>query len=117
MPARRRAGLRERCSFGTIDKHYSAPQGVEAARRYSPAEVVAITTRRVTGRPKHICTSYMERQNLSLRMVQRRFTRLSNAFSKKQENHRAALALYVAHYNPYRVHEALRASRPPCSSV
>jgi len=96
------------CSLGTVDKHYSAPQAVEAARRYSPAEVVSITTRAVVGRPKHISTSYVERQNLTLRMSQRRFTRLTNAFSKKLENHCAAVALYVAHYNFCRVHEALR---------
>lgn len=96
------------CDFGTVEKHYSAPQAVEASRRYSPAEVVSITTRTVVGRPTHISTSYIERQNLSLRMAQRRFTRLTNAFSKKLENHCAAVALYAAHYNLCRVHEALR---------
>jgi IS1 family transposase len=96
------------CTFGTVEKHYSAPQAVEAARRYSPAEVVSITTRAVIGAPTHISTSYVERQNLTLRMSQRRFTRLTNAFSKKLENHRAAVALYAAHYNFCRVHEALR---------
>ncbi|HEY3797743.1 MAG TPA: IS1 family transposase [Caulobacteraceae bacterium] len=96
------------CTFGTIEKHYSAPQAVEAARRYSPAEVISITTRAVVGRPANISTSYVERQNLSLRMAQRRFTRLTNAFSKKLENHCAAVALYAAHYNLCRVHEALR---------
>jgi IS1 family transposase len=96
------------CDFGTVEKHYSAPQAVEASRRYSPAEVVSITTRAVVGRPKAISTSYVERQNLSLRMAQRRFTRLTNAFSKKLENHCAAVALYAAHYNFCRVHEALR---------
>jgi IS1 family transposase len=85
------------CTFGTIEKHYSAPQAVEASRRYSPAEVISISTRAVVGRPKHISTSYIERQNLSLRMAQRRFTRLTNAFSKKLENHCAAVALYAAH--------------------
>ena len=98
----------EDCTFGTIEKHYSAPQAVEAARRYSPAEVISISTRAVVGRPKHISTSYVERQNLSLRMAQRRFTRLTNAFSKKLENHCASVALYAAHYNFCRVHEALR---------
>jgi IS1 family transposase len=96
------------CSFGVIEKHYSAPQAVEASRRYSPASVVSITTRRVVGKPAHISTSYIERQNLSLRMAQRRFTRLTNAFSKKLENHEAAVALYAGHYNFCRVHEALR---------
>ncbi|MFI4976104.1 MAG: IS1 family transposase [Caulobacterales bacterium] len=96
------------CTYGQIEKHYSAPQAVEAARRYSPAEVISITTRAVVGRPRQISTSYIERQNLTLRMQQRRFTRLTNAFSKKLENHCAAVALYAAHYNFCRVHEALR---------
>ncbi|HSC19374.1 MAG TPA: IS1 family transposase [Rhizomicrobium sp.] len=95
-------------NFGTIDKVYAVPQAVEAARRYSPAQVVAVKYANVLGRPRHICTSYVERQNLSLRMSQRRFTRLTNAFSRKLENHMAAVALYVAHYNLCRIHEAIR---------
>src|SRR6202023_550081 len=81
---------------------------VEAARRYSPAAVVSVTMTDVVGSPSRISTSYIERQNLTLRMQQRRFTRLTNAFSKKLENHEAAVALYVAHYNLCRVHETLR---------
>ena len=80
----------------------------EAARRYSPGKVVAVERKIVLGEPEYISTSYVERQNLTLRMSQRRFTRLTNAFSKKLENHMAAVALYVAHYNFCRVHEALR---------
>ena len=96
-------------TYGQIEKHYGVHGGaVEAARRYSPAQVVAVSKRRVIGHPRHISTSYVERQNLTLRMQQRRFTRLTNAFSKKLENHAAAVALYVAHYNLCRVHEALR---------
>lgn len=60
------------------------------------------------GEPKNISTSFIERHNLTLRMQQRRFTRPTNAFSKKLENHFAAVALYVAHYNFCRAHEALR---------
>jgi IS1 family transposase len=96
------------CTFGTIEKHYAVEAAVEAARRYSPAAVVAVSRTRVVGRPSHISTSYIERQNLTLRMQQRRFTRLTNAFSKKLDNHVAAVALYVAHYNFCRVHETLR---------
>jgi IS1 family transposase len=96
------------CTFGTIEKHYAVEAAVEAARRYSPASVVAVSKTRVIGRPSHISTSYIERQNLTLRMQQRRFARLTNAFSKKLENHAAAVALYVAHYNFCRVHETLR---------
>ena len=76
--------------------------------RYSPAQVVAVSREVASGEPEHISTSYVERQNLSLRMGQRRFTRLTNGFSKKLDNHVAAVALYVAHYNLCRVHEALR---------
>ena len=98
------------CDYGMIEKKYAVgdARGVEAARRYSPAQVVAVQRHDVVGRPKHISTSYVERQNLSLRMGQKRFARLSNGFSKKLENHAAAVSLYVAHYNLCRVHEALR---------
>src|SRR4029079_15584775 len=75
---------------------------------YSPAAVVAVERKVVSGSPLYISTSYVERQNLTLRMQQRRFTRLTNGFSKKLENHMAAVALYVAHYNLCRIHEALR---------
>jgi hypothetical protein len=74
-----------------------------------PAAVVAVGKEVVTGEPEqYISTSYVERQNLSLRMGSRRFTRLTNGFSKKPDNHVAAVALYVAHYNLCRTHEALR---------
>ena len=96
------------CQYGQIEKHYAVDGAVEARRRYWPGEVVSISTRRVVGNPRHISTSYVERQNLSLRMSQRRFTRLTNGFSKKLDNHQAAVSLYVAHYNLCRVHEALR---------
>jgi IS1 family transposase len=96
------------CTFGTIEKHYAVEAAVEAARRYSPAAVVSVSRTRVVGHPTKLSTSYIERQNLTLRMQQRRFTRLTNAFSKKLENHVAAVALYVAHYNFCRVHETLR---------
>jgi hypothetical protein len=64
----------------------------------------------VTGdpNPKHVSTSFVERQNLSMRMGIRRFTRLTNAFSKKVENHAAAVALWFAYYNFCRVHQTLR---------
>ena len=80
----------------------------EASRRYSPAAVIAVSRDVVSGMPDQISTSYVERGNLSIRMGSRRFTRLTNAFSKKLENHAAAVALYVAHYNFCRVHETLR---------
>jgi IS1 family transposase len=97
-------------SHGVIVKTYSVTHLVkEAQGRYSPAAVVAVSKEVVTGDPdQYISTSYVERQNLSLRMGQRRFTRLTNGFSKKLDNHVAAVALYVAHYNLCRVHEALK---------
>jgi IS1 family transposase len=97
-------------SHGVIVKTYSVTNlNKEAASRYSPAQVVAVSREVVTGDPdQYVSTSYVERQNLSLRMGSRRFTRLTNGFSKKLDNHIAAVALYVAHYNLCRTHEALR---------
>ena len=79
----------------------------DAAHRYSPCAVVAVSREVVTGVPAEISTSYVERANLSIRMGSRRFTRLTNGFSKKLERHAAAVSLYVAHYNWCRVHETL----------
>ncbi len=96
--------------YAQLIKSYIAEHSVQAARRYSPAHVVRVSRQVMSGQPdrRRISTSYVERQNLTLRMQQRRFTRLTNGFSKKLENHRAAVALYVAHYNLCRVHETLR---------
>jgi len=96
------------CSHGVIVKSYAAIAGNEAARRYSPGDVVSVEVQRVIGEPVYVSTSFVERQNLTIRMQQRRFTRLTNAFSKKFEHHEAAVALYAAHYNFCRVHETLR---------
>jgi IS1 family transposase len=98
----------DNCQFGVMEKHYAVNSGPEASRRYSPGQVVGVSRNAVHGAPKHISTSYVERQNLTLRMSQRRFTRLTNGFSKTYLNHCAAVALYVMHYNFCRVHEALR---------
>ncbi len=82
----------------------------EGQRRYSPAECTGCEKLPVIGDPqhKHISTSYIERQNLTLRMCNRRFTRLTNAFSKKLENHVASLAIHYMHYNYVRIHQTLR---------
>ena len=82
----------------------------EAARRYSAAKVVAVEYDVVSGVPSQISTSYVERSNLSIRMGSKRFARLSNGFSKRLENHCAAVSLYVVHYNLCRVHESLRST-------
>ncbi len=83
---------------------------VEDDRRYSLGQVIGTETVVKSGRPdpKHISTSYVERQNLTMRMSMRRFTRLTNGFSKKVANHEAAIALHFMHYNFYRVHKTLR---------
>lgn len=78
--------------------------------KYSPAECIGTKKTKVTGFPdkKHISTSYVERQNLTMRMHMRRFTRLTNAFSKKMENHCLAIALHFVYYNFCKVHKSLR---------
>jgi IS1 family transposase len=82
----------------------------EGRGKYSPPECIGCTPKPVTGDPDpaHINTSYVERQNLSMRMSMRRFTRLTNGFSKKLENHMAAVSLYFLFYNFARVHQTLR---------
>jgi IS1 family transposase len=82
----------------------------ENETRYSPAQCIGSDMKVVSGKPdpKHVSTSYVERQNLSMRMSIRRFTRLTNAFSKKIENHAAAVALWFTYYNFARVHQTLR---------
>ena len=82
----------------------------EGETRYSPAKCLGAIPHEVTGNPdpKHISTSFVERQNLTMRMSMRRFTRLTNAFSKKLENHAAMLAAYFRYYNFGRVHQTLR---------
>lgn len=81
----------------------------DGQKRYSPAVCISCERRTVTGNPHpdHISTSYIERQNLTMRMSMRRFTRLTNAFSKKVENHAAAIAIYVMTYNFHRKHMTL----------
>jgi hypothetical protein len=81
-----------------------------AQRRYSPGECTGIRKNAVTGKPdmEHVSTSFAERQNLTMRMAMRRFTRLTNGFSKKLENHEAAAELHFMHYNFCRIHQTLR---------
>jgi len=82
----------------------------EGQKRYSPAECIGCKRQGITGNPdpKHISTSYVERQNLTMRMSMRRFTRLTNGFSKKIENHVASVAIHCMYYNFCRIHQTLR---------
>ncbi|MEK7995252.1 MAG: IS1 family transposase [Planctomycetota bacterium] len=82
----------------------------EGQKRYSPAQCLGTQRSEVIGepQPEHISTSYVERQDLNMRMKMRRFTRLTNAFSKKLDNHIAMIALFHTHYNFARVHQTLR---------
>jgi IS1 family transposase len=94
--------------YAMLQKIYGAP--AENETRYSPATCIGCDMKVVSGDPdpKHVSTSYVERQNLTMRMQIRRFTRLTNAFSKKVENHRHSVALHYMYYNYCRVHQTLR---------
>ena len=85
-------------------------KSIEGEHRYSPAECTGTQKNRMRGFPdkKHISTSFVERQNLTMRMNMRRFTRLTNGFSKKIENHAHAIALHFMYYNFVRIHKTLR---------
>ena len=100
--------LRDRVDFAQLIKVYGAPRDGE--QPYSPAEVVDSVPVEIMGGPvrDRICTSHIERQNLSIRMGMRRMTRLTNAFSKKWENLQAAYSLWFAYYNFCRRHQTLR---------
>ena len=103
--------------YSQLIKLYGAPQ--EPQTRYSPAQCQGTITKPISGHPdpKHISTSYVERQNLTMRMSMRRFTRLSNAFSKKLMNHVHHVSLYFVHYNFCRVHKTLRMSPAMAAGV
>jgi IS1 family transposase len=96
--------------FATLVKQYATTPGNEAAVRYSPGSIRGTEKTVVCGQPDEskISTSYVEKFNLTTQMQARRFTRLTNAFSKKLANHRAAVALQIAHYNLCRWHETIR---------
>lgn len=94
--------------YATLQKMYKS--ALDADTRYSPAKILSSTTEVITGtpNPKHISTSYVERQNLTMRMHMRRFTRLTNGFSKKVDNLAHAVALHFMWYNFGRIHQTLR---------
>jgi IS1 family transposase len=95
--------------YAMLQKIYGAPSD-EETRRYSPAKCIGCDLKVVSGDPdpKYVSTSYVERQNLTMRMHMRRFTRLTNGHSKKIDNHRHAVALHYIYYNFCKVHQTLR---------
>src|SRR5882724_2515984 len=94
--------------YAQLQKIYGAPS--ENETRYSPAVCIGCDMKIVSGNPdpNHVSTSYVERQNLTMRMSMRRFRRLTNGFSKKNENLAAMVAIHFMHYNFGRIHKSLR---------
>ena len=101
--------LGQRTDYATLVKQYGT-EGTEEQRRYSPPRIIGTEKAVIHGNPDEarICTSHVERQNLTMRMEMRRLTRLTNGFSKKWDNLRAAVALHFAHYNLCRMHRSIR---------
>jgi IS1 family transposase len=97
---------KRKIDYATLSKQYAN----ENEGRYSPGKIISSTTEVIKGTPdpRHISTSYVERQNLTMRMSMRRFTRLTNGFSKKLQNHIAAINLHFVYYNFCRIHQTLR---------
>jgi IS1 family transposase len=97
--------------YAMLEKHYGSFVNTgAAAHRYTPAKITGVKAATITGDPKrkHISTSYVERQNLTMRMHMRRFARLTNGFSKKAEMHAYSVALHFMFYNYCKIHQTLR---------
>jgi IS1 family transposase len=107
----------EDVDYAKLVKYYG--NDVEGEKRYSPAVCTGCQKTGMIGEPdpQHISTSYIERQNLTMRMSMRRFTRLTNAFSKKIENHAAAVSLHMMYYNFARVHQTLKTTPAVAAGV
>jgi hypothetical protein len=107
----------DQVDYAMLVKIYGADP--QAEMRYSPAKCIGAEKKPQIGKPdrEHISTSYVERQNLTMRMHMRRFTRLTNAFSKKLENHAAAIALHTMYYNFVRIHQTLRVTPAMAAGV
>ena len=103
--------FRGHVDYAMLQKIYGSPNDGE--KRYSPAECIGCERKIIDGDPDpaHISTSYIERANVTMRMGMRRFTRLTNGFSKKIANHMAAVALHMLHYNFVRIHQTLKVDR------
>jgi len=111
------AAFSDQVDYAMLVKLYGADP--QAETRYSPAKCIGAKKKIIEGNPdsKHISTSYAERSNLTMRMHMRRFTRLTNAFSKKVENHAAAIALHTMYYNFVRIHQTLRVTPAMAAGV
>jgi transposase-like protein len=106
--------------FAVLNKSYSAEYPTaEAKRRYSPAPMIAVSKRKVNGDPeeRHVSTSHVERANLSMRMNMRRFTRLTNGFSRKMENHMHAISFYFMVYNFVKIHSSIKTTPAMAAGV
>ena len=120
------SGMRDSSTYGSPSSskgcrsgRHQAPSNRSSRLRYSPAKCLGTNVKTITGEPnpKHVSTSYVERQNLTMRMSIKRFARLSNGFSRKLENHAATVALYFMYYNFARIHQTLRTTPTQAASV